>query len=136
MFFMKLFENVRRPNVMNFTHSKCYQKLSNVQNKNLNITITVKTFKQQSTQNPHCNLKKCQQVKKTESLQVILFLQTYYFSLTSRRGRSDFCNLILNILLKTCPQVNQSWEVVPRKLDQFVWWLSVMKAKTDHSFSS
>ena len=59
-----------------------------------------------------------------------------FYLLTSRRGRSDFCDLILNILLKTCPQVNQSREVVPRKLDQFVWWLSVMKTKADHSFGS
>jgi hypothetical protein len=44
IFFVKLFENVRRPNVMNFTHSKCHRKLSNVRNKNLNVTITVKNI--------------------------------------------------------------------------------------------
>ncbi len=60
----------------------------------------------------------------------------FFYLLTSRRGRLDFCNLILNILLKACPQVNQSWEMVPGKLDQFVWWLSVMKTKADHSFGS
>ena len=45
---------------MNFTHFKCFLKLSNVLNENLNFTITLRTFKQQSAQNPHYNLKKCQ----------------------------------------------------------------------------
>ncbi len=72
---------------------------------------------------------------KTESLQVIS-KKNYFFLLASWRRRLDFCDLILHILLKACPQVNQSWEVVPRKLDQFVWRLSVMKAKADHSFGS
>jgi hypothetical protein len=37
---------------MNFTLVKCFLKLSNVLNKNLNLTIILRTFKQQSTQNP------------------------------------------------------------------------------------
>ena len=37
---------------MNFTQFKCFFKLSNVLNENLNLTIILRTFKQQSTQNP------------------------------------------------------------------------------------
>jgi hypothetical protein len=37
---------------MNFTLVKCFLKLSNVLNENLNLTIILRTFKQQSTQNP------------------------------------------------------------------------------------
>ena len=123
---------------MNFTLIKCFLKLSNVLNENLNLAIILRTFKQQSTQIRHnCNSEEMFLVKKTESLQDFSFLQEkLFFLLTSRRRRPNFCNLVLDILLKSCPQVNQSWEMVPGKLDQFVWWLSVMKAKTDHSFSS
>ena len=37
---------------MNFTLIKCFLKLLNVLNENLNLTIILRTFKQQSTQNP------------------------------------------------------------------------------------
>ena len=41
---------------MNFTLVKCFLKLSNVLNENLNLTIILRTFKQQSTQIRHdCN---------------------------------------------------------------------------------
>ena len=60
MFFREIVENVRGPNVMNFTHFKCFLKLSTVLNDNVKLTIILKPFKQQSTQNPHYNLKKCQ----------------------------------------------------------------------------
>jgi len=75
---------------MNFTLIKCFLKLSNVLNENLNLTIILRTFRQKSTQIRHnCNFEEMFLVKKTESLQVLSFLQKNSFSFYWRAGGED-----------------------------------------------
>jgi hypothetical protein len=54
---------------MNFTLIKCFLKLSNVLNENLNLTIILRTFKQQSIKSDiTVSFEEMFLVKKTESL--------------------------------------------------------------------